>query len=354
MYCHLSLLIVLTSLLTVSASSPAAADAQPANLPTEIHHSPFAIRHLQQAAHYYNRYNALAPDDLLGLKRLTETCTALEEAGVEDENCIAAAEQVEADNIIEKQGHSSSSAALRNTLEKKLTQGLSYYVGQVVFDEWVLAGYGLSEKSLEQTNLFSIWLYWLPPQSASTTAMKKKGWNNAGGYWIEIIEGRNLIIDGAFETRSVGNGIIPVGFQTTYDAPLDSYQIVVDERDERNTKCVRLQNGDEYKSSGLWSWEIPVDDDGIYLQGGWIRAEKGAAHLGRRWELRDGRGSYSYTARGISPQKWTHFAEVVAPLDDSVTCRVWLLNVNAKGSVYFDNVVFIKLSHPLKARSSQR
>jgi hypothetical protein len=94
MYCHLSLLVVLTSLLTVSATSPAAADAQPANLPTEIHHSPFAIRHLQQAAHYYNRYNALAPDDLLGLKRLTETCTVLEEAGVEDENCIAAAQRL--------------------------------------------------------------------------------------------------------------------------------------------------------------------------------------------------------------------------------------------------------------------
>jgi hypothetical protein len=59
-----------------------------------IRHSPFAIRHLQQAAHYYNRYHALAPDDLLGLKRLTETCTALEEAGVEDENCIAAAQRL--------------------------------------------------------------------------------------------------------------------------------------------------------------------------------------------------------------------------------------------------------------------
>jgi len=46
---------------------------------------------LQQAAVWYNRYYALAPDDLLGLKKLTEVCTTLEEAGVEDESCREAA-----------------------------------------------------------------------------------------------------------------------------------------------------------------------------------------------------------------------------------------------------------------------
>jgi tetratricopeptide (TPR) repeat protein len=49
---------------------------------------------LSQAARWYAQYNALVPDDLLGLKRLAETCTALEGAGVEDGNCIAAAQRV--------------------------------------------------------------------------------------------------------------------------------------------------------------------------------------------------------------------------------------------------------------------
>jgi len=49
---------------------------------------------LQQAAHYYSRYHVLARDDLLGLKKLAEVCTALEEAGVEDENCCQAGERV--------------------------------------------------------------------------------------------------------------------------------------------------------------------------------------------------------------------------------------------------------------------
>jgi len=43
---------------------------------------------LSEAARWYEQYNALAPDDLLGLKRLSETCTALEQAGAEDENRI--------------------------------------------------------------------------------------------------------------------------------------------------------------------------------------------------------------------------------------------------------------------------
>lgn len=49
--------------------------------------------------YYYNRYHALAPDDLLGpstgsgqsLKKLAEVCTVLEGAGVEDENCLGTA-----------------------------------------------------------------------------------------------------------------------------------------------------------------------------------------------------------------------------------------------------------------------
>jgi len=69
--------------------SPSPPTAQPAP-----RHSPSAIRNLQQAAHYYNHYHALAPDDLLGLKRLAGVCIALEEAGVEDPSCREAAERV--------------------------------------------------------------------------------------------------------------------------------------------------------------------------------------------------------------------------------------------------------------------
>ena len=53
-----------------------------------------AVCNLQESAAWYNQYHALVPDDLLGLKRLTGVCTALEEAGLEDENCRQAALRV--------------------------------------------------------------------------------------------------------------------------------------------------------------------------------------------------------------------------------------------------------------------
>lgn len=46
-----------------------------------------AGKRLGKAARWYVQYNELAPDDLLGLKRLTDACAALEAADVEDENC---------------------------------------------------------------------------------------------------------------------------------------------------------------------------------------------------------------------------------------------------------------------------
>jgi tetratricopeptide (TPR) repeat protein len=49
---------------------------------------------LKDAARWYGQYHALVSDDLLGLKRLAEVCTALEQAGADDESCRQAALRV--------------------------------------------------------------------------------------------------------------------------------------------------------------------------------------------------------------------------------------------------------------------
>jgi tetratricopeptide (TPR) repeat protein len=54
-------------------------------------------RRLEEAASWYCRYYKVAPQDLLGLKRLAAVCAALEEAGVENEHCRKAASQVDAE-----------------------------------------------------------------------------------------------------------------------------------------------------------------------------------------------------------------------------------------------------------------
>jgi len=101
------LITAVTGLILILLLPACAAPNQPVTLPTTqppkaepaIRNSPSVIRNLQEAAHYYARYQTLAPDDLLGpsarlrtsLKRLTEVCTALEQAGVWDEGCREAA-----------------------------------------------------------------------------------------------------------------------------------------------------------------------------------------------------------------------------------------------------------------------
>jgi hypothetical protein len=57
-------------------------------------HSPFDVRTLQETVTWYNQYHIFAPDDLLGLKRLAEVCTALEKGRVDNESCRKAALRV--------------------------------------------------------------------------------------------------------------------------------------------------------------------------------------------------------------------------------------------------------------------
>jgi len=47
---------------------------------------------LEEAAGWYGRYYHMAPDDLMGLRKLAKVCTALEEAGVSDPSCQEATE----------------------------------------------------------------------------------------------------------------------------------------------------------------------------------------------------------------------------------------------------------------------
>jgi UDP-N-acetylenolpyruvoylglucosamine reductase len=53
----------------------------------------FGHQKLQKSAKWCRIYHELAPDDLLGLKKLAGVCTTLEEVRVEDESCREAAER---------------------------------------------------------------------------------------------------------------------------------------------------------------------------------------------------------------------------------------------------------------------
>jgi len=126
---HWNLSLIGWGLIFTLLLSACAAPAQPPNhLATQSADLPTCrLANLQEAAAWYNRYHALAPDDLLSLKKLAEVCTALEDpstglrtgAGVEDESCREAAERVmrEHEGVGEWEIYDSPAAALRETLE---------------------------------------------------------------------------------------------------------------------------------------------------------------------------------------------------------------------------------------------
>jgi hypothetical protein len=100
----------LTTDLSVTVSMP-----QPASASRYL---PSAIRNLRYAARCYNDYQAIIPDDLLGLRRLAEVCTTVEELGLEDESCQEAALRVSGSRF-QVEPEASPAAVLRNLLEAR-------------------------------------------------------------------------------------------------------------------------------------------------------------------------------------------------------------------------------------------
>jgi hypothetical protein len=157
-----------------------------------------------EAAKWYAKYHQLAPEDLLGLKKLVEICEELEKAGIEPATL----------NL--------QLGALREELERRLAgREPEYKVGQKVGEDWVLVGYDLDEESLERWSETTIWLYWLPSKPVK---IEKPGWYQAGKRWVEVKEVRNLAPNGGFEWDSKVGAIYPYGWPSgIYKAPLECH-----------------------------------------------------------------------------------------------------------------------------------
>ena len=283
---------------------------------------------LQEAARWYKMYHALAPENLLGLKKLVEICEELEWAGIEPESLNLQPE------------------ALREELERRLAEREpEYKVGQKVGEDWVLVGYDLDEEALKMWSETTIWLYWQPSKPVE---MKKPGWHWAGERWVEVREVRNLVPNGGFEWDLKVGPAYPYGWPSgIYKAPLECHELVVDERNGEKTKCARLSNSQTYQSTSFASIEIPIKPGAIYLQAGWIKSEGGKGYLGRRWMGKiEEKPPYNYVVRGVKAESWTHYAGIARPPEGATSCHLWLLNYKSTGKVYFDDILFVELELP--------
>jgi hypothetical protein len=313
----------------------------------------FAIPELQRAAYFYKSYYALAPGDLVGLKRLAEVCATLEDAGVEDESCQEAAEWTMKDQggQGEEGVHNSPAAVLwEGWLEEVATAEPHYLIGQELDNGWTCLGYDLVEEPLVRGEPVSLLVYWAGPASANAGS-EQNGWYRAGERWVQILERvQNLLSNGGFELGIDGNES-PTGFPwDVYRTDPGTRRLVAGVRAKQHTTVAMLDNTEVYSRTSFASTWVPINPDGLYLQAGWMKSIGGNGYLGRRYagNIADGALHYSYVATSVTADEWQHYAGMTRPLEGATRCQVWLLNHRAVGRVYFDNVLFIEVGQPGK------
>ena len=220
-----------------------------------------------------------------------------------------------------------------------------YSVGEKVSDDWVLLGYDLDEEALEAGTSIEIALYWLP---SAEVRIDGPDWYRAGERWIHVTNIRNLVPNGGFEQDEIRGKKLPAGWQIgPYRSPIDTHELMIDQRDGKETTVARLSNSEEHPNTSFSARDISVKPDGLYLQAGWMRSEEGGrGYLGHRWYVGGKKDSHDYVAEGMEVDSWSHFAGMAIPPDGGSGCRVWLLNRKSQGQVYFDDILFFELEIP--------
>jgi tetratricopeptide (TPR) repeat protein len=297
------------------------------------------------AAAWYRRYHELVDGDLLALKRLAEVCAAMENSGVLDGACRAAAESTVGDDLPEDARAADLLwAAWRQRVREADPQ---YTIGQELDSGWTILGYDVDEGRLIRGEAVDLLLYWAGPRAAEAGA-EDEGWYRAGDRWAQVLEEvSSLVFNGGFELGSVNGS--PAGFpKDIYRAGASTRRLAMGTRGGRQTTVGLLANTEVDDRTSLVSGEIPIRGDALYLQAGWMRGEDGSGALGRRWigSTPQGVRNHDYVVGSASPEAWQHYAAVAQPLDGARGCQVWLLNFESTGRVYFDNVLFVGIGRP--------
>jgi hypothetical protein len=266
---------------------------------------------------------------------------AYESALKRDDRLVDAYARLE--QLYRDSSHVAEADAVRIALE---TLEPEYEVDAQASDGWVLRGYDLDERALEEGDTLQMSLYWL---AQSPTDMDMPGWYGGGTHWIQVALVENLAPNAGFERDEVTGSVLAQGWSDRlYGASAQLHGLVATDRGGEETTVAWLANRSERTNTGFCAELGPVRVGALYLQGIWMQTEnRGHARFGvgcsagaaddRQW---------SWLAAGPRVTSWAHFTGLYETPQNGSDCLVCASSINSTGTAYFDNALLVELEVP--------
>jgi hypothetical protein len=212
---------------------------------------------------------------------------------------------------------------------------------------WMLSGFRYDQPALEYGPLVPMQLVWR--RAATEAGMNSKDSSLIDGRSVQSILGINLAPNAGFEWDGRTGTYYPLGYtESIYQDSLSNHVLLAERRAGRFTTVASLRNDPLHIYSSYISRTIPVRRDVAYLQAGWMRSEGGLAYLGRHWMDNELNSTplYEYVKGTVSAREWKLYASLVRPPPAASGAVLWLLNFDAAGNAYFDDLLFVPLQIP--------
>src|SRR6266849_2451169 len=192
---------------------------------------------------------------------------------------------------------------------------------------WTLAGVTAAKGSND------VKLFWRAPAGAKVDRsgdLKVAG----GGLWMQSVRaGTNLMADEDLSNHSLSE--FPGDLYAPYCAQLE----IVESGGARGL-VAQLKNSEQCRRSSFVSRPITISGGRVYLQSGAMRAVNGNGYVGRQWMPS---GASSYALAQIANADWSQYFDVIVAPPKSQNVFLWLLNVDASGTVAFNDVSLVLL-----------
>lgn len=197
---------------------------------------------------------------------------------------------------------------------------------------WALEAIKYDQPALERGPLVPVQLFWL---RGDEKRFKQD--------WLAV----NLAPNAGFEWEIAGAVEMPLGWPSDmYGAPDSAHMLAREWRNDAQSQVAALKNSKLNRKSSLIGPFIAVQAEETYLQVGSMRSADGLGYIGRQWlgpRHRSDPLGYDYVAGTVSEPTWRAYAGLARAPAEAHYAEPWLLNYDAEGEVFFDDILFAHL-----------